>query len=88
MANIKSAKKRVLTAERNRQRNMRVKSAYRTAIRRLQEAVAGNEAADTVQQRLGAVYSHLDRAVLKGIVHKNTAARVKSRLSRRALQSA
>ena len=60
MANIKSAKKRVLVAEANRVRNVAFKSSIKTAVKK--------------------VYQLCDKAVVKGILHKNTAARKKSRL--------
>ncbi len=80
MANIKSSKKRVLIAERNRQRNVAAKSAIKTAIKK---ALVAAEAKDTeaVASALSAVYKLCDKAVGKGILHKNTAARKKSRLT-------
>jgi small subunit ribosomal protein S20 len=79
MANNKAAEKRILTTERNRVRNKSAKSAIRTAIKRVHEAVAQKSA--DMQTVLATAYSRLDGAVLKGIVHKNTAARYKSRLT-------
>jgi small subunit ribosomal protein S20 len=73
---IKSAKKRVDVAERNRQRNIAFKSAIRTAMKK---ALNGEPAAR--QEGLKLAYSLLDRAVLKGILHKNTAARYKSKIA-------
>ncbi len=83
MPNIRSAKKRVLVAERNRVRNVGFKSSMRTAIKRLSEnAAEGNkEAAET---SLKLAYSLIDRAVLKGILKKNTGARYKSRITKAA----
>lgn len=80
MANIKSSKKRVLVAERNRLRNVAVKSEIKTAIKK---ALAFAQAKDTdsVNSAISAVYKLCDKAVGKGILHKNTAARKKSRLS-------
>jgi small subunit ribosomal protein S20 len=75
---IKSAKKRVEVAERNRQRNIAFKSAIRTAIKK---AVTGADEA-TRTEGLKTVYSLIDRAVLKGILHKNTASRYKSRVTK------
>lgn len=74
MPRIKSAKKRVLVTERNRQRNMAMKSAIRTAIKKV--LTTGTE------ESLRLAYSLLDRAVLKGILHKNTAARYKARVAK------
>lgn len=79
MPNIKSAKKRVEVSERNRQRNVAYKSAIRTAIKKALNADTTETRTTTLQE----AYSLLDRAVLKGILHKNTAARYKSRLTLR-----
>jgi len=76
---IKSAKKRVEVAERNRQRNVQVKSAIRTAIKK------SLTVSDGAQDALSHVYGLLDRAVSKGILHKNAAARQKSRVTKAAL---
>lgn len=80
MPNIKSAKKRVLIAERNRLRNIAAKSALKTAIRRVLEAVKANDNT-LVAEKLAYAYKLLDKAAGKGIIHKNTAARKKSRLT-------
>jgi small subunit ribosomal protein S20 len=81
---IKSAKKRVEVAERNRQRNMAFKSAVRTAIKKV---LTGEN--ETVRaENLKTAYSLIDRAVLKGILHKNTAARYKSRIAKSVQKSA
>lgn len=78
MANHKSAKKRILTSERNRLRNQDVKSEYRSAIKKVRTGVDKKVAAADLQNDLNNVYSLLDRAVVKGVLHKNTAARYKS----------
>lgn len=82
MPRIKSAKKRVLVTERNRQRNMAFKSAVRTAIKKV---LTGADA-EVRTESLKAAYSLLDRAVLKGILHKNTAARYKSRIAQSVIR--
>ena len=80
MANIKSAKKRVLIAEANRQRNVAWKSSIKTAMKKVLElAQAGDK--DAMNTALSKVYQLCDKAVSKGILHKNTAARKKSRLT-------
>ncbi len=81
MANSKSARKRVRTAERNRIRNKNAKSAIRTAIKRVHEAVTDAQGADTINERLSAAYGKIDGAILKGIMHKNSGSRYKSRLA-------
>ncbi|MEM0951173.1 MAG: 30S ribosomal protein S20 [Cyanobacteria bacterium P01_H01_bin.74] len=82
MPRIKSAKKRVLVSERNRLRNKAIKSAYRSALKKLLEA----DTTDARTAALNAFYSRIDRAVVKGVVHKNTAARYKSRVTLRIQQ--
>ncbi len=80
MANIKSAKKRVLVAEANRQRNIAWKSSIKTAMKKVLElAQAGDK--DALNAALSKAYQLCDKAVSKGILHKNTAARKKSRLT-------
>ena len=79
MANIKSAKKRVLIAEANRQKNVAFKSSIKTAVKKaLALATEGDK--DALASAISAVYKLCDKAVSKGVLHKNTAARKKSRL--------
>ena len=80
MANIKSAKKRVLIAEANRQRNVAFKSSIKTAVKKVLE-LANGEDKEALNTSLSKVYQLCDKAVSKGILHKNTAARKKSRLT-------
>lgn len=80
MANIKSAKKRVLIAERNRVRNQAVKSRIKTMVKKVLSAVELNEV-ENAKVALSNVYKELDKAVTKGIVKKNTASRKKARLA-------
>lgn len=79
MANIKSSKKRIKVAERNRLRNMSQRSALRTYIKRYQTALAAGDLA-RAEQELQLAVRKLDKAVTKGLIHKNKAARHKSRL--------
>ena len=80
MANIKSQKKRILTNEKARQRNVAVKSELKTAIRAVDKAVAAGEAeAAAAAQREAA--RKLDKAASKGVIHKNNAANRKSGLA-------
>ena len=82
MANIKSQIKRIKTNEKARLRNKAVKSELRTAIRRTRAAVdAGNLAEATEAQRVAA--RKLDKAVSKGVLHKNNAANKKAALAKR-----
>ncbi len=83
MANIKSAKKRILVAERNHQRNMAFKSAIKTAVKNtLTLAKAKEQDQEAIKNALSQAYKLCDKAVSKGILHKNTASRKKSRLTK------
>ena len=79
MANIKSAKKRVLIAEANRQRNVAIKTSIKTAIKKAL-TLASESDKDALAAAISNVYKLCDKAVSKGVLHKNTAARKKSRL--------
>ncbi|SFQ99701.1 30S ribosomal protein S20 [Desulfoscipio geothermicus] len=81
MPNIKSAAKRVRITKKRTERNRRIKSTVRTAIRRFQEAMAG-ENREEAQMKLRRALVTIDKAVTKGVLHKNTAARKKSRLTK------
>lgn len=80
MANIKSAKKRVLIAEANRQRNVAFKTSIKTAVKKTLELAKGEDK-EALNEALSKAYQLCDKAVVKGILHKNTAARKKSRLT-------
>ena len=77
MANIKSQKKRILTAEKARQRNKAVRSELKTAIKAVRTAVAAGQLEDA-QVAANKASRLLDKAASKGIVHKNQAAQRKS----------
>ena len=79
MANIKSAKKRILIAEENRQRNVAIKSGIKTALKNALALAEGSDK-DALNAAISKVYKLCDKAVSKGVLHKNTAARKKSRL--------
>ena len=80
MANIKSQIKRIRTNEERRLRNKSVRSAVRTEIRKLREAVdAGDKAAAEAQLRVAS--RALDKAVSKGVFHRNNAATKKSNMA-------
>ncbi len=81
MANIKSAKKRILVAATRTARNRAIKSAVKTAIKKVRVAASlGDKAA--AQTAFVAATKSIDKAQAKGIFHKNTAARKKSSLAR------
>ncbi len=77
MANIKSQKKRIITNEKSRMRNRACKAELKTAVRRVREAVADKNAEAAYANALYACRL-LDKAVSKGIIHKNQAANRKS----------
>lgn len=77
MANIKSQKKRILTAEKARQRNKAIRSELKTAIKAVRTAVEAGQLEDA-QVAANKASRLLDKAASKGIVHKNQAAQRKS----------
>jgi small subunit ribosomal protein S20 len=81
VANTKSALKRMRQNEKRRTRNRMVRSQVRTAVKTARAAV-GEGGADARGTVLAAIRA-LDKAVTKGIIHRNTAARKKSALARR-----
>jgi small subunit ribosomal protein S20 len=83
MANIKSQKKRNLQNEKRRQRNVAVKSSLKTSTKKVHEAVAAGDAETAVALQREASRA-LDKAASKGVLHKRTAARKKSRLAKAA----
>jgi small subunit ribosomal protein S20 len=82
VANIKSQKKRILTNEKARQRNMAVKSELKTAIRAVNTAVASADK-DAASSALAYASKKLDKAVSKGVIHKNQAANRKSGIAKK-----
>jgi len=82
MPNIKSAIKRVKVSEKRRLRNASQKSALRTAVKSFETAAASNNV-ETAQAALIAASKKLDKAATKGLIHKNAAARKKSRLAKK-----
>ena len=81
MANIKSAKKRILVAKTRNERNKSEKSAVKTAIKKVEAAVAANDKAAAEAALLSAT-SIIKKKKKKGVYHKNNAARKVSRLSK------
>ncbi|KGR83506.1 30S ribosomal protein S20 [Lysinibacillus odysseyi] len=82
MPNIKSAIKRVKVAEKANAANSQAKSAMRTTVKKAEQAIATG--AENAQELVGAASKALDKAVSKGLIHKNAAARKKSRLAKKA----
>jgi small subunit ribosomal protein S20 len=82
MANNKSAEKRIKVAERRRVRNQIYRSATRTIVKKAERAIEASTGEQTTIS-LAAALSRLDKAAGKGIIHRNAAARKKSRLMAR-----
>jgi small subunit ribosomal protein S20 len=81
MANIKSAKKRVLVAERNAMRNKSIKSEVKTAIKKVDAAIAAKDV-EAAKAAYRAAVSVMDAAASKGVYHKKTVSRKASRLQK------
>lgn len=81
MANIKSAKKRILVNETKAARNKAIKSRVKTAVKKVETAVAHKDA-ETAKTALHAAIVEITKAGSKGVYHKNTVARKISRLSK------
>ena len=87
MANIKSAKKRIRVAAKRQARNKHIKSSTKTAIKKLNVAVGAGDAQSTQAMLVQAIVA-IDKAASKGVYHKNTASRKKSRLAKMVNRSA
>lgn len=85
LPNIKSAIKRVKTSEARHAQNISQKSELRTAIKKVEKTAAGkgDQVKETVKSALLEATSLLDKAARRGKIHKNKAARKKSRLTRK-----
>ncbi len=87
MANNNSAKKRILIAERNRIQNKSYKSSMRTLMKRCFAACSAykdkpdDQSKSDAQQSMNDAFSKIDKAVKRGVLHKNTGANQKSRLT-------
>ena len=80
MANIKSAKKRILVNRTKYERNKAIKSGVKTAIKKVYVAIEANDK-EAAKAALANATSVIDKATHKGVFHKNTAARKVSRLN-------
>lgn len=81
MANIKSAKKRILVNRTKAERNKSIRSAVKTAMKKVDTAVANNDLA-AAQAALPLAVKAVEMAATKGVYHKNNAARKVSRLTK------
>lgn len=82
MPNIKSAIKRVKVSEARRAQNISIKSDMRTAVKKVETLVTNNDVENAKSAYITAA-GKLDKAARKGIIHKNAAARQKSRLAKK-----
>ncbi len=83
MPNIKSAKKRMRIEKKRYARNHSVKTTVRTFVTKARNAIAQDAAAPETEEAIRQAISNLDRAASKGVLHRNNAARRKSRLMAR-----
>ena len=81
MANIKSAKKRILVIQKKTLRNKMIKSAVKTSIKKVNAAIAAGDQAAAAEALKNAT-SAIDKAKSKGVYHKNTASRKVARLTK------
>ncbi len=86
MPKIKSAQKRVRSSERQRVRNKAIRSLTKTSVTKAEKLIFSGEP-ESAQESVGDAVSSLDKAVGKGIIHANNAARRKSRLMKKLNQS-
>ena len=82
MANIKSAEKRIRQTAKRQVRNRGVRSELRTAVKQYRELEDAKKS-----EKVAQAYSDIDKAKKTGVIHKNAAARYKSRLARRAAKT-
>lgn len=81
MANIKSAKKRVVTQAKRAERNQAVKSRVKTEVKKVEAAAAAGNKEEAAKVLAGAT-SQIEKAATKGVLKKNTASRKVSRLAK------
>ena len=80
MANIKSAKKRILVAQENADRNKAIRSKVKTYVKKVDAAIEAGDK-EAAKAALLAATAEIDKAASKGVYHKNTASRKVSRLN-------
>ena len=81
LANIKSAKKRILVTQTKTDRNKAIRSKVKTSIKKVEAAVAANDK-EAAQAALVEATSTIDKAATKGVYHKNNASRKVARLAK------
>ena len=80
MPNNPSAEKRMRQEQKRRLHNRSIKSLVRTQVTKARHAISGNASVEDAQEAVCLAASELDRAAKKGVIHRNNAARRKSRL--------
>lgn len=82
MANTKSARKRIKVAEKRRLRNKSYKTAMKTKIKKFEKALeTGN--AEEIKAKFLEAFKFVDKVASKGVIHKNAAARKKSKMHKK-----
>lgn len=81
MPNIKSAKKRVITSTKKCENNTVVRSSMKTAVKKSEKAIKANDKKQA-EENLKVAIKRIDKACASGLIHKNKAARQKSRLTK------
>ena len=82
MANIKSAKKRIITSRKSAVLNNDVKSSMKTSIKKFEKSLNDSNT-EEIASKLASAVKNIDKAQAKGVVKKNTAARYKSNLTKK-----
>lgn len=80
MANLKSSKKDIKRISRRTEQNKSVRTALKTYVKRVRQAIEAGDA-DKIKEAVTKVSKHLDKAASNGVIHKNQAARRKSRIA-------
>ncbi len=88
LANKKSTEKRIRQNEKSRKRNFQEKSAVRTAAKKVAKAITDSSESQEIKDNFKQFVKKIDTAVRKGVIHKRTAARKKSRIAKRINKSA
>ena len=87
MANIKSAKKRILVSRKNAEHNRAIKTGVKSSVKKVYAAIEANDK-EAAKAALVEATSSIDKATRKGVFHKNTSARKVSRLNKAVNQMA
>jgi small subunit ribosomal protein S20 len=83
LANTKSTEKRIRQNEKGRRRNAGIKSSLRTAAKKVLKTISASSNPEEVKENFKQFVKRMDTAARKGVIHKKTAARKKSRIAKR-----